>query len=350
MKHLRFCRRYLIGDPRKKAGKIMKIWARSFTLVTILGFLSGGGEVLNAQELQEVKVHTSGSATVNALIFKIGEDLGFYKDEGLRVLPIVATSQAGVQGLLGGSFDYSQIIGQGSVAIFRGAPLKILMVFETKPLFWLYGRKGINTLEDLKGGKLVGVSSLGAGTDQMTREVFAKKGIDAQRDVVIQGTGTGAVRMAALLSGAIDAAVVSPSERIIAKRNGLHELAFYGDFVDTVNGGVLARERLVSERRDFVRRFLRGTLRAFLWIRSNEKEAVARITGDFKIPESEAFEIYKEGVRVHSHDGTITRDYQERVIAFQKKHVKVDKEVLPERVYDFSILQSLNEELKKAGR
>lgn len=317
----------------------MKIRAKSLTLVTVLGLLLSSGRVLNA--LEDAKVNTSGSASVNAFIFKLGGDLGFYKEDGLRVLPIVASSQAGIQGLLGGSFDYSQITGQASVAIFRGAPLKIIMVFEVKPLFWLYGRKGINTLQDLKGGKLVGVSSLGAGTDQMTREVFAKKGIDPLRDVVIQGTGTGAVRLAALLSGALDAAIVTTAERIIAKKNGLRELAFYGDLVDTINGGVAVRERLLSERRDFVRRFLHGTLRVFLWIRSNEKEAVARMAQAFKIPENEAFEVYKESVQAHSLDGTITRDFQERVIAFQKKQVKVDKEIPPETVYDFSILQSL---------
>lgn len=148
--------------------------------------------------LDEVKVHISGSASANSLIFRIGEDKGFYREDGLKVLPITATSQAGIQGLLAGSFDFSQILGQSSAFILRGAPLKIVMVFDTKPLFWLFGKKGVKTLQDLKGGKLVGVSSLGASTDQMTRELLARNGVDPRRDVVIQGTGTGAVRLAAL--------------------------------------------------------------------------------------------------------------------------------------------------------
>ena len=300
-----------------------------------------------AHALDEVKVHISGSASANSLIFRIGEEKGFYKEDGLKVLAITATSQAGIQGLLAGSFDFSQILGQSSAFILRGAPLKIVMVFDTRPLFWLFGKKGVRTLQDLKGGKLVGVSSLGASTDQMTRELLARNGIDPRRDVVIQGTGTGAVRLAALLGGALDAAIVNPSERIIAKKNGLQELIFYGDQLETVAGGVSVREKVLTDKSEFVRRFLRGTLRAFLWLRSNESEAVNLMAKDFKIPGDEVLEIYKATLQVFTRDGTMPVDSQERIIAFQKKQLKVEKDVSPEQVYDFRILRSLMGEMKK---
>ena len=300
-----------------------------------------------AHALDEVKVHISGSASANSLIFQIGEAKGFYKEDGLKVLAITATSQAGIQGLLAGSFDFSQILGQSSAFILRGAPLKIVMVFDTRPLFWLFGKKGVRTLQDLKGGKLVGVSSLGASTDQMTRELLARNGIDPRRDVVIQGTGTGAVRLAALLGGALDAAIVNPSERIIAKKNGLQELIFYGDQLETVAGGVSVREKVLTDKSEFVRRFLRGTLRAFLWLRSNESEAVNLMAKDFKIPGDEVLEIYKATLQVFTRDGTMPVDSQERIIAFQKKQLKVEKDVSPEQVYDFRILRSLMGEMKK---
>lgn len=300
-----------------------------------------------ADALDDVKVHVSGSASANSLIFVIGEQKGFYKENGLRVLPIMASSQAGIQGLLGGSFDTTQILGQSSAFILRSAPLKIVMVFDTKPLFWLFGKKGVKTLEDLKGGKLVGVSSLGASTDQMTRELLARSGIDPRRDVVIQGTGTGAVRMAALLSGALDAAIVNPSERIIAKKQGLSELIFYGDQLETVAGGVAVREKLLSEKSDYVHRFLRGTLRAFLWFRANQEEAVAMMAKDAKISMEDSLEIYKATLQVFTPDGTMPVDVQRRIIAFQKKQLNIDKEIAPEQVYDFRILRSLMGEMKK---
>jgi hypothetical protein len=75
----------------------------------------------------------------------------------------------GIQGLVGGSFHFSQILGQGAGAILRGLPLKISMVFDTRPLNWLYASKNIKTIQELRGGKQVAVSSFGAALDQMTR-------------------------------------------------------------------------------------------------------------------------------------------------------------------------------------
>lgn len=300
--------------------------------------------------VDEVKVHTSGSTSANVLVYKIGQERGFYREEGLNVLTIAATSQAGIQGLLGGSFDFSQILGQSSAAILHGAPLKNIMVFDTRPLFWLYGSKRIKRVQDLKGGKLVGVSSLGANTDQMTREILEMNGIDSRRDVVIQGTGTGAVRLAGLMGGGLDAAILNPTESLVAKKQGLNELFFYGDYdLNIVSGGVALTEKLLSERRDFVRRFLRGSLRAFLWFRSNEKEAVSRMAEGFKIPKEDALEIYQSTLKSYSLDGTISRELQERIIGFQKKQLKVEKAIPPERVYDFGLLRSINQELNRSG-
>jgi ABC-type nitrate/sulfonate/bicarbonate transport system substrate-binding protein len=301
--------------------------------------------------IDDIKVHTSGSTSANVLIYKIAQEKGFYKEENLNVLTIAASSSAGIQGLVGGSFDFSQILGQTSAAILHGAPLKNVMVFDTRPLFWFFGGKKVRRLEDLKGGKLVGVSSLGANTDQMTREVLAMNGIDPRKDVVIQGTGTGAIRLAALLGGSLDAAITNPTESIVARKQGLNELFFYGDYdLNIVSGGAALTDRMLKEKPALVRRFLRATLRALLWFRGNEKEAVARMAEGFKISRDDALGIYKATLKSYTLDGTISRDQQEKIISFQRKQLKVEKEIAPEQVYDFTMVRALNDELKKAGQ
>ena len=308
-------------------------------------------EAQQSLAIDDIKVHTSGSTSANVLIYKIAQERGFYKEEKLNVLTVAANSSAGIQGLVGGSFDFSQILGQTSAAILHGAPLKNVMVFDTRPLFWFFGSKKIKRLQDLKGGKLVGVSSLGANTDQMTREVLAMNGIDPRKDVVIQGTGTGAIRLAALLGGSLDAAITNPTESIVARKPGLNELFFYGDYdLNIVSGGAALTDRMLKEKPDLVRRFLRATLRALLWFRANEKEAVARMAEGFKISRDDALCIYKATLKSYTLDGTIARDLQEKIISFQRKQLKVEKDIAPEQVYDFTVLRALNEELKKAGQ
>lgn len=305
----------------------------------------------SAHAVDEVNLHTSGSTSANVLVYQIAQERGFYREENLNVLRITATSQAGIQGLVGGSFDFSQILGQTSAAILHGAPLKNVMAFDTRPLFWFFGSKKIKRVQDLKGGKLIGVSSIGANTDQMTREILAMHGLDPRRDVVIQGTGTGAVRLAALIGGSLDAAIVNPTESLMARKQGLNELFFYGDYdLPIVSGGAALTDRTLKERPEFVRRFLRGTLKALLWFRANEKESVARMAEGFKISPEDALAIYKATLKSYTLDGTISREQQEKIIAFQRKQLKVEKEIAPENVYDFTLLRALNEELKRTGR
>ena len=122
-----------------------------------------------AQALDEVNLHISAGISGNALLYKFALEKGFYREEGLDVRPIQAGMLPGIQGLVGGSFDFSQILGQGAGAILRGVPLKIVMVFDTRPLNWLYARKEIRSLQELKGGKQIAVSSFGAALDQMTQ-------------------------------------------------------------------------------------------------------------------------------------------------------------------------------------
>ena len=311
-------------------------------LVVIYLFFPGG-----AAALDQVNVHVSAGISPNALIYRFAKEKGFYREEGLDVLLIQAGMLPGIQGLAGGSFHFSQILGQGAGAVLRGLPLKIVMVFDTRPLNWLYAAKGIKTLQDLKGGKQIAVSSFGAALDQMTRELLPKHGIDPQRDVVLRAIEPTPSRLAALFSGAVDATVLNQSDRLIAKKSGFNELLFYGDDLEFVTAGAVVAEKTLAQRPDLVQRFLRGTLKGFLWLKTNEKEVVPKFAAAMKVNESEAGEAYKSAVRTMSADGTIPRSLQEKMIAFQRRSLKIEREVTPEQVYDFSIIRALNEELKK---
>ena len=193
--------------------------------------------------LDEVNLHISAGVSGNALLYKFANEKGFYREEGLDVRPIQAGMLPGIQGLVGGSFHFSQILGQGAGAILRGVPLKIVMVFDTQPLNWLFARKEIKSLQDLKGGKQVAVSSFGAALDQMTRDLLPKRGIDPQKDVVLRAIEPTPNRLAALMTGAVDAAVVNQMDRIIAKKNGFNELLFYGDDLEFVTAGAVTTEK-----------------------------------------------------------------------------------------------------------
>jgi ABC-type nitrate/sulfonate/bicarbonate transport system substrate-binding protein len=300
--------------------------------------------------LDEARLHISGGGSPNELIFRSGQQEGFYKQEGIELLPIVAGMLPGIQALIAGAMDFSQIGGQGAAAILRGAPLRIVMIFDTRPANWLVGCKNIRTLQDLKGKKQVGVSSFGAALDQMTREILPRHGIDPQRDVALRSITRSSDRLPALLSGSVDAAVLSATDTLTAKKQGCRELIFYGNELEFISGGVVVNTKTLAERFEYVRRFLRATVKSFRWFKTNEKGAVALMRKYGNFSEGDADTIHRMVVPLYSRDGTIPPSFQERMIALQKANLKVDKKVTPEMVYDFSIVESLNRELEKESR
>lgn len=136
-------------------------------------------------------------------------------------------------------------------------------------------------------------------------------------------------------------------DRLIAKKNGFNELLFYGDDLEFVTAGIVVAEKTLAQNPEMVRRFVRGTLRGFLWLKSSEKEAVARFTTAMKVSENEATEVYKSALRVMSTDGTIPRGLQQNMIAFQRRSLKIERDVQPEQVYDFTMVRAINDELRK---
>ena len=198
---------------------------------------------------------------------------------------------AGIQGLVGGSFQFSQILGQGAGAILRGVPLKIVIVFDIRPLNWLFARKEIKSRQDLKGGKQIAVSSFGAALDQMTRDLLPKRGIDAQKDVVLR-----AIKPDAGQTRRVD-------ERRRRRRGGqpdgphprqeerFQRVALLRRRLDFVTAGAVTTEKLLAQRPDLVQRFLRGTLKGFHWLKTNEKDVVARMIPIMKVSESEATDV-----------------------------------------------------------
>jgi ABC-type nitrate/sulfonate/bicarbonate transport system substrate-binding protein len=302
-----------------------------------------------ALALEEVKLHIAGGVTPGVMIYKLSKEKGFYKDEGLELLPISTGLVQGIQGLIAGSFDFSQILGQGASAIVRGAPLKIVMVFDNRPLWWIYGAKNLKSMTELRGGKQVATATFGSAVDQMTRELFPKYGIEPGRDVILRPVEPPANRLTALMNGVVDAGILTLMEHSIAKNTGLNELFFYGDHFEFVTAGVVVADQTLSQRPDFVRRFLRATLRGFYWWKSNEKEIVKEISKSLKRSDGDSTLVYNTAVRAFTPNGAIHETLQNRMIAFQKRALKVERDIRPEDVYDFGIVNSLNREGIQSG-
>src|SRR6478672_4861042 len=145
-----------------------------------------------AQDLVKVPVQIP-AITPAVTAFAIARDRGYYREEGLDVQLIVMPSAVGTQALLGGNVKFSTGGGAGLLPILRGAPMRFMFTTFSRPMFWLYARPELRSVESLKGRK-VGVSSIGSGPDSLLRELLKKHGLDGTRDVVDSRESYGARR------------------------------------------------------------------------------------------------------------------------------------------------------------
>src|SRR5512145_1725053 len=122
--------------------------------IFLLCLTIGLGRAQLSLALDEAKIHVAGTPNITSFVYHVGKEKGFYREEGIELQPIMAGMLQGIQGLIGGSFDYSQMLGQGGGAILRGAPLKIVMAFDTRPAWFLVGGRNFTTVQDLRGKQL----------------------------------------------------------------------------------------------------------------------------------------------------------------------------------------------------
>jgi ABC-type nitrate/sulfonate/bicarbonate transport system substrate-binding protein len=192
----------------------------------------------------------------------IADELGYWREEGIEPeLPYIAGAAQPAQALVAGDVQF--VAGAGATAVpasLQGADLVVLAVSIPTYPFTIQSPR-LERLEQLRDGKL-GVTRRGAATDFAARYALQTIGLQADRDVPIIQMGGEPEAIAAMETGAVDAAVVSEFGTVEARHRGFHELIDIGKSgAPYALTGLVTSRKLVNERPDFVRRFVRGWAR-----------------------------------------------------------------------------------------
>ena len=285
-----------------------------------------------------VKLHTPGPSILS-VPFQIAEEQGFYKDEGVNVEFLVMTTGAGIQALIAGNVDASQILGLTlRAAINRGAPLKIALVFNDRPTYWLTTKKEIASFEDLRG-KIIASSSPGASSDVLLQRLLAKHALVSKKDVTIVYIGASTVTYQALVRGSVPAAVMVPPFSSLAKAQGFRELADFGkeELGPFLGGGVSVSDKFIRERPDVMARFLRATWRGLRTLKTNRKVAVPIMTKFLNLQPEIAESVYESTLPSFTENGFNGEDWQARVLEHEVG--RADKASV-QKTFDFSVVRS----------
>jgi NitT/TauT family transport system substrate-binding protein len=208
------------------------------------------------------------SASIHYLSVYVAEERGFFKEENLENEVIAIGGPAGIAALVNGGIDFSGAAGSGMRAAIAGAAIKVIM-FQTEKVTWyLVTGPNVARITDLRG-KRVGVFALSDTSDTLVTRFFAGHGLAAADFTRIAlGTSPGTI-IAALKSGAVDAATLDPASIVRAEREGMRTLAFLGDMFPYPFQGFAVTEKKIAENPGQIRRWLRAMIRSLILIRDN---------------------------------------------------------------------------------
>jgi NitT/TauT family transport system substrate-binding protein len=225
----------------------------------------------------------------------VAMDLGFFKKEGLDAEFVAMTGKALVTAGMSKQVLFVPIPGGGSVAMLKGAPITLIVGQSTISLWTIVTNQKINRVEDLKG-KILGLGRPGsADYDEATITLGKFFKMEPGRDYKVISFAGEPERIAGLINGDIQGAIMSLPHAANAEAQGFKILVRTGDYLPRLGGSVWTHKDFVAEKPDVVKRFIKAIAKAEDFIPGHKNETVKVIEKYFGIDKPKIAEaIYQQ--------------------------------------------------------
>jgi ABC-type nitrate/sulfonate/bicarbonate transport system substrate-binding protein len=280
----------------------------------------------------------------------IAKELGFYQDEGLNIEIIAMPGGLATQALVAGDLHFSTSSGSSLNASLRGIKLKVVYVNLDRPLYRLWSwRDEIRKVADLRG-RGIGVASRGDTMEGAANLLLRKHGMDPARDVIWIALGTGG-RLTSLLTKNVDSVVLgfSDSHLLQTRNHPVHEIANIGKEIKMLYTGLAASEELLVKRPDLARRFIRATVKGREYLKRYKSQSLALGKKYDRSPDDVRSADYDATMEMMTLDGTEDLETQKSDIDIGRRALGIQKEVMPQEVFDFRFVREVYKELREAG-
>jgi len=135
-----------------------------------------------------------------------------------------------------------------------------------------------------------------------------------------------------------------------AQDEGFRKLVSAADVYRSVQGGLATTKAMLSEQPELVTKVVRAMLKAIRLIKYDRKYGIEFLKGPWldigKDPEKIAARVYDIAGPALLEHGSVSDDIQRQMIADASVRLKPKQPVLPEQVFDFSIVHKISATLK----
>jgi ABC-type nitrate/sulfonate/bicarbonate transport system substrate-binding protein len=296
---------------------------------------------LAAQTL--LRVATPGALT-GALPIYLGAKKGVFAKYGLTV-EVIATrnEQMNMQALMS---DSVQFLTSSTTGLFylgkQGLDGVGIASWNNGSPYSLGSRFKIKDLKELKGKKIAS-SGAGGRADAFIRFMLAKVGLDPKTDAqIIPLSGGSAVRLAAVLSGNLDATLISSLQGRHAEKLGLTVIEVPLEYMWGIN---LTRRSFMTKNRELVKNYLRGLSDSVRLLMADKASTFAVMSQVLRIDDQESLEYSYRIMRADSRPDLFPTE--ESIINVLKTMSYEDPAFLsipPFKFFDLSLIQELKAE------
>jgi NitT/TauT family transport system substrate-binding protein len=285
------------------------------------------------------------SPSTSFLPLIVAHKKGFLEAENFQTDLVRTNIAVIIQALMAGSVDYVTTSTASLTARMKGAPTVVIGFFAAKPMDFLVGAKGIASAKDLKG-KVVGISAAGSVTHLLTLRVLEGIGLDPATDVTIRPIGGEDVRLQALETGIIQAALLGSQGVIQGEKSGLKMIVAAADVIDSLAfSGLATTVKKVKENPEQVRRMLRGSMKGLRYVWENKTGTVDVIENWLKLDKTVASMTYDLALKSYSRNGEVNDRGILLTVDMINAREKVEKKVNVSDLVDYTQLHEARKNL-----
>ena len=317
----------------------MRFWLIASLVFTLTG-------VQGKLAAEEIRIASTGPG-LSTLPLEIAARKGFFRDEGFEVLTITMRTNIAMNALLTRGVDYATPSTSSIKAATAGLPVKLIAVLLGRPDYFLTVKRDVSSVKDLKG-KRIAIGSFGAAADLALRAVAKQDGLDPDRDLVRLQMGGAAARYAALLSGSVDATILTLPYNLQAEKAGFKDLLWLGERLELPLSGLAVRDETIQKNPKQILGVVRAVFRAINFAGANPEETRKMLVQWLKLEPDVAARSYELGKRSWS-DGLVS-DAAIKVLVDQSMLELNSKEAVPlDRVRNWSFAQQARRDLGTSG-
>jgi ABC-type nitrate/sulfonate/bicarbonate transport system substrate-binding protein len=285
------------------------------------------------------------SGGVTSIDLFIARDKNYFQEQKLNAELVRMSANLAITAGISGEIDVLGSIGSAIRSIQRGAPLRVISVTLRRPLFFLVGRPEYASIKDLRG-KTMGIVTFGGSQHTTAKRMLALGGLNADKEMTAIQVGEESVLLQALTANSIQVAAISPPYAQIAKEKfNMKILETSTDKFASIQNGAAVNLKMLQEKPEFLKRFLRARARANRYFMEREKEAselLAKIwNSDYKI----ANDSYRASKPAFTGTGIPTEEEIKEYLAVDAQILGLAQPVSPSSVFDFTLQREINKEL-----